>query len=167
MRSIASTLALIPLLAFAPGHEVSPTPAGSDPLRAHDEEELDPEEWSEVTTFEFPDGLVRPAEGQGAMGTSVIGVRLGKVPGTLLVDRRHGEQVSVVLGWSPPEKYAQDAHEDVRVRFRDTDGDVHVRERYAGGGYAVQFTSPEDVELAKLEGLSLMIRSKAKWLKGK
>jgi hypothetical protein len=166
MRSIASTLLSLPLLAFAPGHDVHWTPEAG-PLRIQDEEELDPEEWSEVATFTFPDGLVRAPEGQGAMGTSAMEVELGKVRGTLLVDRRHGDQISVFLGCSPPEKYAADAHEDLRVRFRDTDGEVHVRDRHAGGQCGMQFTSPEDVELAKLEGFSLMVRSKAKWLKGK
>lgn len=166
MRSITSTLLSLPLLAFAPGLEALRTP---EPGLHHvqDDEELDPDDWSEVATFEFPDGLVRAPQGQGAMGTSVLAVRLGKVPGTLLVDRRHGDQVSIFLGWSPPERYAAEAHEDLRIRFRDTDGEVHVTERYAGGDHGLQFTSPEDVELAELEGFSLLIRSDARWLKGK
>ena len=166
MRSITSTLMALPLLAFAPGLGALRAPAPG-PLHVQDDEELDPDAWSEVVTLEFPDGLVRAPQGQGAMGTSVQAVQLGKVQGTLLVDRRHGDQVSIVLGWAPPEKYAAEAHEDLRVRFRDTDGGVHVRDMYAGGEYGLQFTSPEDVELAKLEGFSLLVRSKAKWLKGK
>jgi hypothetical protein len=166
MRSITTTVLSLPLLAFAPGLETLRTPEPV-PHLMQDDEELDPDDWSEVVAFEFPDGLVRAPEGQGAAGTSVQPVRLGKVPGTLLVDRRHGDQVSIFLGWSPPERSAAEAHEDLRVRFRDTDGGVHVTERYAGGDYGLQFTSPDDVELSKLEGFALLVRSDAKWLKGK
>lgn len=166
MRPIPLLLLALPLLVLAPRLAAFAAPAPAAVLAPLDDD-FDPADWDEVVTRELPDGLVRLSPGQGAMGTSALAVQLGKVRGTLLVDRRHGDQVSIVLGWAPPEKYAADAHEDLRVRFRDADGAEHVTERYAGGEYGVQFASPEDVDITTLAEFTLLVRKKAKWLKGK
>lgn len=165
MRSILWTLVSIPLLALAP--RLEPSWAAPPTSLSPDQEEIDPEEWTEVVTRELPDGLVRLSAGQGAMGTSALAVEMGKVRGTLLVDRRYGDQVSIFLGWSPPEKYAERAHEDLCVRFRDADGQEHVTTRFAGGPFGAQFASPQDVEIEELQEFTLLVRRKAKWLKGR
>jgi len=166
MRIRLAALLALPSILCVPsfvGFEPDRAPAAS----SQESEELDPDEWEEALTHTFADGRVRAPENQGAMGTSALMPDLGKVAASVLVDRRHGAQVSIFLGWAVPEKYANEAHEDLRVRFVDVDGGTHVTRLYAGGGTALQFVSPADLELAALESFTLLHRKKAKWLKGK
>jgi hypothetical protein len=76
----------------------------------------------------------------------------------LLVDRRCGGQVTLFVGWAPPEKYRNKAARDPRVVFHDLDGEEHVVESYAGGRVGLQFCSPCDLPAEKLSRCVVQVR---------
>lgn len=160
MKTVAAlmftVLALCAFLAPPPGSLSAP---GDNHELVHDGRK-----WVHVAGYDIPPSMVSRAPLDGAHGASVVGFRVNrKVEGSLIITVIDRPAVAVFIGWVVPDNYIKKAPKDLRVAFETSDGDVHVEELAAGGGYGLLFHSPDGLDIKTITHVALYRDAKAKW----
>jgi hypothetical protein len=155
--TLAASILVLPAL-------VAPMPAGA--LAPDDPPELEFEDrtWVQCASYDVPESMVSRPENAGAHGASVVGFKVGKdVSGSMIITVIDRPAVAAFVGWTVPDKYVDKAADDLRAVFDTSDGNAHILPLAAGGGYGLLFHSPDGLDIATVQRVSLYRDKRAKW----
>ena len=142
-------------------------PMGS---RAADDDDdtimLEERKFVEVVSFDVPVGMLDRGPLDGAYGAAVVDVKIGrKVEGAMIITVIDRPALAVFVGLGMPDKDRKKVTQDLRMAFETTDDKVYLQPLAAGGGNALLFHSPDDIDHDSVRRVALYRAAKAKWAK--
>ncbi len=157
---LVAALCLAVVCVAAVNSPLAVTPAGDDVLEHGDRK------WTHLEGYDVPESMVDRPENAGAHGASVIGFRVSRdVQGSMIVTGIDRPALAVFVGLGVEDRYVNQVADDLRVAFTTADGELHVTELAAGGGHALLFHSPDDVDMKTVRRVDLYHDARARWAK--